>query len=130
MPKDFPRTRRVGEQLKRELAELMRSEFDDARMPLVSITAVEVSRDMAHAKVLVTLVGGDEQDRSEVVAELNHAAGHLHHELGRRMRLRVVPRPRFAYDESVERGADLSALIDAAVDRDRGGPKGGGGEGR
>lgn len=118
MAKEFPRTRRVGEQLKRELAELLRSEADDPRLALVSITTVIVSRDMAHAKVFVTLLGY-ENERAEVVAALNRLAPELRRLLGRMLRLRVVPRLVFSYDDVVERGAALSALIDQAVTADR-----------
>lgn len=115
--KAFPRTRRVGEQLRRELAELIRDELRDPRLALISMTGVEVSRDLAHARIFVTLVG-DPADRAERVAELNRAAPLLRRELGRRMRIRAVPKLEFRYDEIVERGARLSALIDAAVAAD------------
>jgi len=115
--KAFPRTRRVGEQIRRELAELIRDELRDPRLALISMTGVEVSRDLAHARIFVTLVG-DPTERAERVAELNRAAPLLRRELGRRMRIRTVPALEFRYDEVVERGARLSALIDAAVAAD------------
>lgn len=117
--KAFPRTRRIGEQIRRELAELIRTELRDPRLALVSMTAVEVSRDLAHARIYVTLMG-DPAERSERVAELNQAAPLLRRELGRRMRIRTVPKLEFRYDEVVEHGARLSALIDAAVATDAG----------
>jgi len=117
MAKEFPRTRRVGEQMRREMACLMRSEIDDPRMAMVSITGVEVTRDFAHAKVYVTILG-DPARREEMVAALNQAAPMLRHELGRKMRLRTIPRLTFRYDEAVERGAHLSSLISAAVAAD------------
>jgi ribosome-binding factor A len=115
--KTIPRTRRIGEQLRRELAELIRDELRDPRLTLVSMTSVEVSRDLAQARIYVTLLG-DPAERTERVAELNRAAPILRRELGRRMRLRVIPKLEFRYDEVVERGARLSALIDAAVAAD------------
>lgn len=115
--KTIPRTRRVGEQLRRELAELIRDELRDPRLALISMTSVEVSRDLAHARIFVTLLG-DPAERNERVAELNRAAPVLRRELGRRMRLRVIPKLDFRYDEVVEHGARLSALIDAAVAAD------------
>lgn len=118
MAKEYPRTRRVGEQLKRELAELLRSEADDPRLALVSITSVQLSRDLAHAKVYVTLLGYEDQ-RPEVVDALNRLAPELRRLLGRILRLRVVPRLVFYYDEVIERGAALSALIDQAVTADQ-----------
>lgn len=115
--KAFPRTRRIGEQIRRELAELIRTELRDPRLALVSMTSVEVSRDLAYARIYVTLMG-DPAERSERVAELNQAAPLLRRELGRRMRIRTVPKLEFRYDEVVEHGARLSALIDAAVATD------------
>jgi ribosome-binding factor A len=115
--KTIPRTRRVGEQIRRELAELIRAELRDPRLALISMTSVEVSRDLAYARIYVTLMG-DPAERNERVAELNRVASLLRRELGRRMRLRVIPKLEFRYDEIVEQGARLSALIDAAVASD------------
>jgi len=118
MPKEFARTERVGEQIRRNLAELMRDTFDDRRVALVSITSVDVSRDFGHAKVYVTYIGGDEAERDAMVDLLNDGAGFLRRELGRGMHIRSVPRLRFIYDRSVEHGAQLSALIEDAVAAD------------
>ena len=118
MPKEFSRTERVAEQIRRELAGVLLDGFDDRRMSLVSITAVDVSRDLSYAKVHVTYIGGDEAERRAVVETLNEAAGFLRHELGRGMRIRSVPRLRFLYDRSIEHGAQLSALIEDAVAAD------------
>ncbi|MFO1351026.1 MAG: 30S ribosome-binding factor RbfA [Gammaproteobacteria bacterium] len=114
MAQEFPRTRRIGEQMRRDLAELIRSEIDDPRMAMVSITSIEVSRDLAHAKIYVTYLG-EPGARTDIIAGLNHAATALRRELAGRMRLRTMPRLAFSYDEVVERGARLSALIDRAV---------------
>jgi len=115
--KTIPRTRRIGEQLRRELAELIRSELGDPRLALVSMTSIEVSRDLAYARIYVTLLG-DPAERTERVAELNRAAPLLRRELGRRLHLRTIPKLEFRYDEVVEHGAHLAALIDAAVATD------------
>ncbi len=112
-----PRTRRIGEQIRRDLAELIRAELRDPRLTLVSTTSVEVSRDLAYARIYVTAVC-EPGERAELVAELNRAAPLLRRELGRRLRTRTVPKLEFRYDETVERGARLSALIDAAVAAD------------
>lgn len=114
MMKAFPRTRRIGEQIRRELAEIIRDELRDPRLALISMTSVEVSRDLAHARIYVTLLG-DPAERTERVSELNHAAPLLRRELGRRMHIRTVPKLEFRYDEVIERAAQLSALIDTAV---------------
>ena len=112
-----PRTRRIGEQIRRDLAELIRAELRDPRLTLVSTTSVEVSRDLAYARIYVTALC-EPGERSELVAELNRAAPLLRRELGRRLRTRTVPKLEFRYDEVVERGARLSALIDAVVAAD------------
>jgi ribosome-binding factor A len=113
--KTIPRTRRVGEQIRRELAELIRAELRDPRLALVSMTSVEVSRDLAYARIYVTLMG-DPAERAERVAELNRAAPLLRRELGRRMRLRIVPKLEFRYDEVVEQRRSV-----VGADRCRGG---------
>lgn len=117
MAREFSRTRRVGEQMRRDLAQLIRDEVRDPRMVMVSITSVEVSRDLAHAKVYITILG-DPANRAEMVVRLNQVAPLLRRELGRRMHIRTVPRLEFVYDEVVERGARLSSLISAAVASD------------
>ena len=95
MIKASPRSRRVGEQIRRELAELIRDELRDPRLALVSMTSVEVSLDLAYARIYVTLLG-DPAERAERVVELNRAAPLLRRELGRRMRIHTVPKLEFA----------------------------------
>jgi len=114
MPRDFPRTRRVGEQLQRELAVLIRDEINDPRVGMVSVSAVEVSRDFSHAKVFISTLGKPE-DAEASVQVLQGAAGYLRRLLGQRMTLRSVPQLHFKRDYSIEQGARLSSLIDAAV---------------
>lgn len=123
MPRDYPRTLRVAEQIQRELAELIRLEVKDPRVGMVTLTGVEVSPDYGHAKVFFTILGNDAQVAA-AAAGLNHAAGFLRHELGHRVKLRGIPELHFSHDESVERGIRLSQLIDAAVGKaGRGKPK-------
>ena len=117
MPKEFSRTRRVGEQIQRELAELIRDEVKDPRVDMITVNAVEVSRDFGHAKVYVTVM--NEERRQDSLEALNRAAGFLRHELGQRMRIRSVPQLHFHYDESVSRGSRLSALINDAIATDQ-----------
>lgn len=118
MPKEYPRTRRVSELLRRELAQLIRTEIDDPRMAMVSITNVLVSKDLRHAKVYVTILTDEAEQRRETVEHLNQVAGLLRHRLAQQVRMRGVPRINFLYDETLERGAHLSALIAAAVAED------------
>ncbi len=117
MPKEFSRTRRIGQQIRRDLAELIRDQVRDPRMVMVSITSVDVTRDLAYAKLYVTFLG-ESTERAEVVEGLNRAAPMLRRELGRRMHIRTVPRLQFIYDEVIEQGAQLSSLVDDAVAAD------------
>ena len=115
MPKDYSRSRRISEQIQRELAELVRLELKDPRVTgLLTITDVEVSADQSHAKVFFTLLG-DETRVKETTTGLARAAGFLRTQLAQRMKLRTVPTLEFKYDASVERGMKLSRLIDEAV---------------
>lgn len=118
MPREFPRTRRVGEQIQRELAALIHDELKDPRLGMASISSVQVSRDMSHAKVHVSVLGNEDQTR-ETLAVLNHAAGFLRHKLGKLMHIRVIPALRFYHDRSLEEGARIGALINAAIASDR-----------
>jgi ribosome-binding factor A len=117
MAREFKRTDRVGAQIQRELAELVRSDFDSRTLGMITIQAVEVVRDFSHAKVYFTVLGG-ELDQRGVTKVLKQAAPRLRHELGQRMRMRTVPELHFVHDESVERGRHLSALIEQAVKSD------------
>lgn len=119
MPREFPRTRRVGEQIQRELAALMRDDIKDPRLGMVSISAVQVTRDLSHAKVHVSVLGNEQQSK-ESVDVLNRASGFLRHRLGKILHLRVIPELRFYLDLSLERGARMGALINKAIASDRG----------
>ncbi|HEY9446238.1 MAG TPA: 30S ribosome-binding factor RbfA [Burkholderiales bacterium] len=114
MPKDFPRSRRIAEQIQRELAEIVRLELKDPRVGMITITDVEVTLDYAHAKVYFTLLG-DADRVEEAETGLRRASGFLRTQLAHRMQLRTVPQLQFVYDSSIERGANLSRLIDEAV---------------
>jgi ribosome-binding factor A len=112
MPKDFPRARRVGEQIQRELATLIREEVRDPRVGSVTVSEVQVSRDFAYADVFVTGLGMDADQSRAMVGVLTGAGSFLRHQLARRLTLRKVPTLRFQYDPTFERGARLNRLID------------------
>ncbi|HPB89973.1 MAG TPA: 30S ribosome-binding factor RbfA [Rugosibacter sp.] len=118
----FSRSDRVAEQLRRDLADLLRFSIKDpriaAKLTLVTITDVEVTVDYAHAKVFYTSMAGTETHQ-EVAEGLQRSAGFLRRELGRRIRIHQIPELHFVYDASVERGTYLSGLIDAAVESDK-----------
>jgi ribosome-binding factor A len=114
MPKDISRPRRIAEQLQRELAELISHEVKDPRIGMLTLTGVDVTPDYAHANVYFTLLGGAQQADS-ALAGLQRAAGFLRSQVAHRMKLRITPQLHFIYDTSVENGAHLSQLIDAAL---------------
>ena len=114
MPKDYPRSRRIAEQIQRELSQIIRLELKDPRVGMITLTDVEVTQDYSHAKVFFTRLG-DAGENANILKALEHAAGFLRSELAHRMRLRIVPQLHFEYDVSVERGVRLSNLIDEAV---------------
>ena len=118
MPREYPRARRVEEQLKRLLSELVRREVKDPRVGLITITSAEVSRDLTHANVYFTPFAGI-GDATAALEALRHAAGFLRHQVRNQMRLRVAPEIVFHIDDSIERGARLSSLIHDAVESDR-----------
>jgi ribosome-binding factor A len=117
VPKEFSRSRRVEENLKRLLSDLVRREVKDPRVGLVTITAVEVSRDLTHAKVYFTPFAG-QGNATAALEALRHAAGFLRHELRHALTLRVIPELDFRLDEAIEEGAKVSALISEAVASD------------
>ena len=112
--KSFSRKDRVSEQIRRELAELIRTELKDPRVGMISLTDVEVTADYAHAKVFFSAMAGSAH-LDEVMTGLQKASGFLRRELGKRISIHMTPQLHFVYDQSLERGADLSALIQKAV---------------
>lgn len=114
MPREFPRSRRVGEQIQRSLAVLIQQEIKDPRLGMTSVSAVQVARDLSVAKVYVTVLGDDAVVKASLEV-LKNAAGFLRSSLAKQMRTRVVPELRFIYDHSLEEGVRLGALINEAV---------------
>ena len=114
MAKNFSRAVRVGDQIQKELSDLIRLEVKDPRVRMVTITAVDVASDYSHAKVYITSLDNN-NSVEETLTGLNNAAGFLRNALFHQLKLRVIPQLHFVYDESIERGARLSSLIDEAV---------------
>ncbi len=114
------RSRRVGEQIQRELAELIQHEVKDPRVKWVTISAVRVTKDFSHATVFFTVLGNYEETVDEdVITGLDKASGFLRRELAHRMKLRITPQLHFKYDASSIKGDKLAGLIDAAVASDK-----------
>ena len=110
MAKEFSRTRRVSELIRRELASIVANRLNDPRVRLVTITAVDVSKDLKHAKVFVTQLGDDDR----ALQALTKASGFLRRELSSRLTMKVSPELKFVYDHSIERGIALDDLIEEA----------------
>ena len=117
MPREFNRSERVAGSLRRELAKLIQMEVKDPEVGFVSLSDVEVTRDLAHARVFVTVFETDKAASS--LRALNRAAGYLRRRLGQEMRIRSVPELHFQHDASVETGQRMDSLIEAAVAADR-----------
>jgi ribosome-binding factor A len=120
MAREFKRTDRVAEQLQRELAQIIQLELKDPRLGMVTVCAVDLTRDLHYATVYVTFLGIEETVKAttEAVAVLNDAASFIRVQIGKRMRMRAVPHVKFLFDQSISRGRDLSSLIEQARDKD------------
>jgi len=119
MAREFKRTDRVGDEIQRELALLLQREVKDPRVPMTTVSAVKVSRDLLNANVYVTFLGRDNAEQiADAVSVLNHMSGFLRSMLAQRVRMRQLPRLMFHYDDSLSRGRHLSSLIDTAIATD------------
>ena len=103
---------KVADQIQRDLTELIARELKDPRVGMVTIQAVEVTPDYAHAKVFFSLLQGDPE---ETQLGLDQAAGFLRAGLFKRLHIHTVPTLHFVFDRSIERAADMNALIAQAV---------------
>ncbi len=118
MKKHSQRAMRVGDQIQKELAEILRSEVKDPRVGPVTVTHVDVTADLSHATVHFThLAGSDHAD--DALAALARTTGFLRSALSHRLDLYSVPQLHFQYDDSIESGLRLSQLIDDAVAADK-----------
>lgn len=120
MPKEFSRIDRIADQIQRELAQMIQREIKDPRLGMVTINAVKVSRDMGYADIYVSLLTTEElTEESESVQAslgvLRKAAGFLRGQLGRAMKLRMVPHLRFHFDTLLGKSRRMDALINEAV---------------
>ena len=103
---------KVADQIQRDLTELIARELKDPRVGMVTIQAVEVTPDYAHAKVFFSMLTGDVTETTEA---LNQAAGFLRNGLFKRLHIHTVPTLHFLFDRTTERAADMNALIAQAV---------------
>ena len=118
MAKEFSRSQRVAEQIRRDLADLLQFEVKAPRFDRVTVTEVEVTVDMSNAKIYYSAPPAA-QDTGELQKGLEKSAGFLRGQLAKRMMLRTVPQLHFIYDASIDRGMRLSQLIDEALAPDQ-----------
>lgn len=116
MPKEYSRSQRMAEQLRRELADIVRDEIKDPRMGFLSFTEVRMSRDLSHAVIYCSVFESEHQ--TETIELLNRAVGFFRKEIARRIRARIVPTLKFVADESITRGAAMDSLISKAIESD------------
>jgi ribosome-binding factor A len=115
MPREYGRNLRVADQLQRKLAALLQREVELTGTGLLTISTVDVSPDLTQASVYVSCLGADVR-KVEIIEALNKLAGRYRRQLSRELTMRSVPRIRFVYDDSVERGSRLTSLINSLKD--------------
>lgn len=122
MPKEFGRSQRVASQMQKELAEILQREVDDSRLGFVTVNEVVLTKDLAVAKVYVTVLNAnDEAAKRANVKVLNEISPFIRHELAKRMRLRHISELHFHYDHSFDTGMRVSELLhELEIGRDSG----------
>ncbi|MCZ6656353.1 MAG: 30S ribosome-binding factor RbfA [Gammaproteobacteria bacterium] len=117
---EYGRELRVADFVRDELAQIIQRQMRDPRVGMVSVNDVRVSKDLSYADVYVSsLDTPGASEKEDLVLVLNKAAGFFRSELAKRHSMRTTPKPRFHYDEVVDRGPRLEKLIDAALRSDR-----------
>lgn len=120
MAREYARTDRVGQQIQKEIAIILMREIKDPRLSMTTVSAVEVTRDLAYAKVFVTFFNDKPEEIKASLEVLADAEGYIRSLLGKRLRARIMPHLRFVYDKSMSEGVRMSALVDQAVASDKG----------
>ena len=111
----FNRINRISEEMKKEISSIIQNELKDPRLPkMVSVITVDVAKDLRHAKVFVSVLGNDEEKKGTIDA-LKSAAGFIRREVSHRMQVRYTPEIHFELDNSIERGAYITKLINDTI---------------
>ncbi|GAC26022.1 MAG: ribosome-binding factor A [Alteromonadaceae bacterium] len=121
MAREFSRTDRVGQQIHKEIASILQNEFKnrDPRLGMVTVSAVEVSRDLAYTKIYVTFFENDEEVMNNYLSILEENKGYIRTLLANRMRMRAVPAIKFVRDGSLSEGIRISNLVDETLNKDK-----------
>lgn len=119
MAKEFSRTQRVAQEMQKEIAIIIQREVKDPRIGMATVSGVEVSRDLAYAKVFVTFLNDNEPEQVQTaIKALQDASGFIRTLVGKAMRLRVVPALTFSYDNSLVEGMRMSNLVTNVIKHD------------
>ncbi|OCG28349.1 ribosome-binding factor A [Gilliamella sp. wkB108] len=119
MAKAFNRSSRVGHELQKEIAIILQREIKDPRLGMVTVSGVDISRDLSYAKVFVTFLNDDDPEIVEQgLTILNDATGYIRSLIGKAMRLRIIPEIKFFYDESLVKGMQMSSLVSDVIKQD------------
>ncbi|MBW8190982.1 30S ribosome-binding factor RbfA [Neiella marina] len=119
MAKAFKRTDRVSQQVKKSIAMILQREIKDPRIGMVTVSDVEVSRDIAYAKIYVTFLFDDADAIKAGMKVLKDAAGYIRSLLGSEVKMRLTPELQFIYDDSLVEGMRLSNVVTSAVEEDK-----------
>ncbi|MGR9085478.1 MAG: 30S ribosome-binding factor RbfA [Gammaproteobacteria bacterium] len=111
MPKEFGRSARVSSEMQKELSFILQRDIKDSRLGFITLTEVNVTKDLSVAKVYFTVLNVDEQGKRDHVKRLNELAPVIRHELAKRMRLRHISELRFFYDNSFDTGMRVAELL-------------------
>ncbi|MGO4998261.1 30S ribosome-binding factor RbfA [Oceanisphaera sp. W20_SRM_FM3] len=118
MAREFSRSRRVGQELQREIALILQREIKDDRLRLITVSGVELSKDLSSAKVFVTFLDNDPENIVQGMRVLKDASGFIRSQVGKAMRLRITPDLRFTYDQSLVEGMRISTLVSSTIAED------------
>lgn len=113
MPKNFSRAARVADLIHRLLAGIIQNDFKDPRVGMITVSSVEVTPDLKHAKIYVTVLEAEKV--VETLKILNAASGFFRSTLAKELKLRVVPQPFFIFDDSVIRGNRISSILESCI---------------
>ena len=117
MPREFARSARVAQTISRQLSTILRTQVKDPRVNKLTVTEVDVTKDLRQAKVYVTSMMDDDVDIESAMSGIDRATGFIRRQLAAQVDLRHCPNLIFAYDNSISEGARMSALIDKALNK-------------
>lgn len=118
MAREFSRTERVAQQIQKEVAVILQRDVKDPRLSMSTVSSVEVTRDLAYAKIFVTFFTNEDDKIKESIDILNEAAGFVRSLLAKQLRARIMPQLRFVYDNSLAEGIRMTSLVNKVIAED------------